>query len=105
MPTFDIIVDKRLGFLKLDFLARSSLKWTPLDLRSRKRLNLSLAAGAGEPGGEGGRDVAGNVGCVRCRIASLPAMSARAIGDVRASAAAAPLGCSTGPSIGPMILS
>ena len=59
------MVDSKLGFLKPILFAKSSLKCTPLVFSSRNRLKRSFAAGSGEPGGDGGREVAGNGACVK----------------------------------------
>ena len=68
MPACSIILDSRLGFRRDEEEDSFSLKWTPFFLRDRKCANFLLAAGSGEPGGEGGMLRLGIGGSVMSRI-------------------------------------
>lgn len=68
IPACCIILINKLGFFNDDELASFALKWTPCFLRERKCSNLALAAGSGDPGGDGGMSKSGIGGSVKSWI-------------------------------------
>lgn len=65
IPACSIIFVSKLGFLSEEELASLELKCTPCFLSERKCSNFALAAGLGDPGGDGGISKHGTGGRVR----------------------------------------